>query len=91
MGLRYLDAPVSGGTLGAEQGTPRVQAMIRQLLDDVAKGELEVVTLAGSGKARDSPTDLVERVPFLMLGALAPAPCWSFAAQCSYLPVAPTL
>jgi NADPH:quinone reductase len=34
---------LSGVFLGAEIGTPRVQGIIRQLIDDVAKGELKVV------------------------------------------------
>jgi NADPH:quinone reductase len=34
---------LSGVFLGAEIGTPRVQGIIRQLIEDVAKGELDVV------------------------------------------------
>ena len=34
---------LSGVFLGAEIGTPRVQGLIRQLIDDVAKGELQVL------------------------------------------------
>jgi NADPH2:quinone reductase len=34
---------LSGVFLGAEIGTPRVQGIIRQLIDDVTKGELKVV------------------------------------------------
>ena len=40
------------------------------MITDCLQGELEVVTLAGSGKAREAGADAVDRVPFLMLGAL---------------------
>lgn len=40
------------------------------MITDCLQGELEAVTLAGTGKAKDSAEDAVDLVPFLMLGAL---------------------
>ena len=42
--------------------------MLPAVITDCLQGELEVVTLAGTGKAKESAEDVTDRVPFLMLG-----------------------
>jgi len=42
--------------------------LLPAVITDCLQGELEVVTLAGTGKAKDSAEDVTDRVPFLMLG-----------------------
>jgi U4/U6.U5 tri-snRNP-associated protein 2 len=41
----------------------------RSVITDCLQGELQVVTQAGTGKAKDLHTDVTDHVPFLMLGA----------------------
>lgn len=53
--------------------TPSAHPTPLAVITDCLQGELEVVTLAGSGKAREAQEDAVDRVPFLMLGALCAA------------------
>lgn len=45
------------------------------VITDCLQGELEVVTLAGTGKAKDSSQDVTDRVPFLMLGGSGGCRC----------------
>lgn len=49
---------------------PTPAAPHRAVITDCLQGELEVVTEAGTGKAKDSAVDVTDHVPFLMLGAL---------------------
>ena len=50
------------------------------VITDCLQGELEVTTAAGSGRAREGEGDLVERLPFLLLGLdLPPAPLFKDA------------
>ena len=54
------------------------------------QGELEVVTLAGTGKAAESETDVVERSPFLMLALdLQPAPLYKDSIERVTIPQVP--
>ena len=62
----------------------------RSIISDCLRGELEVTTLAGTGRARDRAADLVERVPFLMLGLdLPPAPLFKDALENVVIPQVP--
>ncbi|KAK2080629.1 hypothetical protein QBZ16_000483 [Prototheca wickerhamii] len=62
----------------------------RSIVSDCLRGELEVTTLAGTGRARDRAADLVERVPFLMLGLdLPPAPLFKDALENVVIPQVP--
>ena len=47
---------------------PAVPAAPAAVITDCLQGELEVVTEAGSGKAKESMQDITDSVPFLMLG-----------------------
>jgi U4/U6.U5 tri-snRNP-associated protein 2 len=54
------------------------------------QGEVEVTTLAGTGKAKDSTTDKVDKVPFLMLALdLPPAPLYKDALERVTIPQVP--
>ena len=54
------------------------------------QGELEVVTEAGTGRAKDSSTDVVEHLPFLMLGLdLPPAPLYKDTLERVTIPQVP--
>lgn len=54
------------------------------------QGELEVVTEAGTGRAKDASTDLVERLPFLMLALdLPPAPLYKDTLERVTIPQVP--
>ncbi len=54
------------------------------------QGELEVTTLAGTGKAKQSSTDVVDKVPFLMLALdLPPAPLYKDALERVTIPQVP--
>lgn len=59
----------------------------RSIISNCLRGELEIVTLAGTGKAKGSKEDLVEKVPFLMLGLdLPPAPLFKDALENVIIP-----
>jgi len=54
------------------------------------QGELEVTTEAGTGKAAREETDLVEKVPFLVLGMdLPPAPLYKDVLEKNIIPQVP--
>jgi U4/U6.U5 tri-snRNP-associated protein 2 len=54
------------------------------------QGELEVTTLAGTGKAKASSTDVIDKVPFLMLALdLPPAPLYKDALERVTIPQVP--
>ncbi|KAL4458676.1 hypothetical protein ABPG75_013541 [Micractinium tetrahymenae] len=62
----------------------------RSVITDCLQGELEVVTLAGTGKAKDSAQDAVDHVPFLMLGLDLPAaPLFKDALEKVIIPQVP--
>ncbi|PRW59503.1 U4 tri-snRNP-associated 2-like [Chlorella sorokiniana] len=62
----------------------------RSVITDCLQGELEVVTLAGTGKAKDSTQDVTDRVPFLMLGLDLPAaPLFKDALEKVIIPQVP--
>lgn len=61
----------------------------RSVVTDAFQGELEVTTLAGTGKgkAASSAVDVVERVPFLLLGLdLPPSPLFKDAMEKNIIP-----
>ncbi|KAH7619056.1 hypothetical protein Ndes2526B_g06006 [Nannochloris sp. 'desiccata'] len=54
------------------------------------QGELEVTTLAGTGKAKDSVADIVDKMPFLMLALdLPPTPLYKDALERVTIPQVP--
>lgn len=54
------------------------------------QGELEVVTLAGSGKAKESVVDITDRLPFIMLSLdLPPAPLYKDNLERVMIPQVP--
>jgi len=60
------------------------------VISEALQGEIEVRTLAGTGAARSSPTDLVQRIPFLMLTLdLPPAPLFKDAMEKIVIPQIP--
>lgn len=60
------------------------------VISDSLQGEIEVTTLAGTGAARKSATDLVQRVPYLMLTLdLPPAPLFKDAMEKTVIPQIP--
>ena len=60
------------------------------VISDSLEGEIEVTTLAGTGAARKSATDLVQRVPYLMLTLdLPPAPLFKDAMEKTVIPQIP--
>lgn len=68
------------------------KAKRRSIISDTFQGELEVTTLAGTGKgkAATSETDVVERVPFLLLGLdLPPTPLFKDAMEKNIIPQVP--
>ncbi|KAI8475879.1 MAG: ubiquitin-specific protease 39 [Monoraphidium minutum] len=64
----------------------------RSVISDTFQGELEVTTLAGTGKgkAAGSESDVVERLPFLLLGLDLPAtPLFKDAMEKNIIPQVP--
>lgn len=64
----------------------------RSIITDTFQGELEVTTLAGTGKgaAATSKEDVVERVPFLLMGLeLPPTPLFKDALEKNIIPQVP--
>lgn len=62
----------------------------RSIITDCLQGELEVKTEAGTGKAKDSAQEIVERVPFLMLTLdLPPAPLFKDSLEKVIIPQIP--
>lgn len=60
------------------------------VISDALQGEIEVTTIAGTGAARKSSTDLVQRLPFLMLTLdLPPAPLFKDAMEKIVIPQIP--
>lgn len=60
------------------------------VISDSLQGEIEVTTMAGTGAARKSSTDLVQRVPYLMLTLdLPPAPLFKDAMEKTVIPQVP--
>ena len=49
---------------------PLLPSLWPAVITDCLQGELEVVTEAGTGKAKEAIKDVIDHVPFLMLGAL---------------------
>mmetsp|Transcript_3367 Transcript_3367/g.6997 ORF Transcript_3367/g.6997 Transcript_3367/m.6997 type:complete len:480 (-) Transcript_3367:88-1527(-) len=59
----------------------------RSVIHDNLQGEIEVTTEKGTGKAKEAGADLVERVPFLMLGLdLPPAPLYKDSMEKNIIP-----
>ncbi|GLC41126.1 hypothetical protein PLESTB_001794200 [Pleodorina starrii] len=80
--LNHLHLDLTGGK-------PKKPSIITQCL----QGELEVTTLAGTGKgtrAASSTTDVTERLPFLLLGLeLPPAPLFKDVLEKNIIPQVP--
>jgi len=67
-------------------GNPKQASVV----SDALQGEIEVTTLAGTGSARKSATDVVQRVPYLMLTLdLPPAPLFKDAMEKIVIPQIP--
>mmetsp|Transcript_2778 Transcript_2778/g.4680 ORF Transcript_2778/g.4680 Transcript_2778/m.4680 type:complete len:374 (-) Transcript_2778:147-1268(-) len=59
----------------------------RSVITDNLQGEIQVTTEKGSGKAKEATEDLIERVPFLMLGLdLPPAPLYKDSMEKNIIP-----
>jgi U4/U6.U5 tri-snRNP-associated protein 2 len=72
--------------MGLTGGKRKRSSIITQSL----QGELEVTTLAGTGKAKDSATDVVDKVPFLMLALdLPPTPLYKDTLERVTIPQIP--
>lgn len=62
----------------------------RSIITKCFQGKLEVTTLAGTGKAADSDTDVVDRVPFLQLAVdLPPARLFQDVMEKNIIPQVP--
>lgn len=60
------------------------------VISESLQGEIEVTTLAGTGAARKSATDVVQRIPYLMLTLdLPPAPLFKDAMEKIVIPQIP--
>ena len=60
------------------------------IISKALQGEIEITTLAGTGPARKSATDVVQRVPYLMLTLdLPPAPLFKDAMEKIVIPQIP--
>lgn len=60
------------------------------VITDCLQGEMQVTTLAGTGSAKDAPSDVTTTVPFLMLGLdLPPAPLFKDAMEKVTIPQIP--
>mmetsp|Transcript_1843 Transcript_1843/g.3789 ORF Transcript_1843/g.3789 Transcript_1843/m.3789 type:complete len:584 (+) Transcript_1843:83-1834(+) len=60
------------------------------IITQCLQGEIELTTLAGTGSAKDSTTDIVQRVPFLLLTLdLPPAPLFKDALEKVIIPQVP--
>ena len=60
------------------------------IITDCLEGEIELTTLAGTGSAKKSPVDIVQRVPFLLLTLdLPPSPLFKDAMEKIVIPQIP--